>query len=188
MVTRVIKSINVNKKIPSRGHLIDQSIFIKQSPSEGDLVLVHRLQDIQNKNRIHVDVNGYGTQLREAEVLPEDPVKAASWTHRNVFAASNEVFIQDEDLDRSKQDVARASFYFDRPRGVMVTEGTVFIPLTMGGVTRDVPVNDDEKRVDLNIAEQQVAMMIERSDKGLFANSEKLYVFTESINSSDLVV
>lgn len=63
VVTRVIKSINVNKKIPSRGHLIDQSIFIKQSPSEGDLVLVHRLQDIQNKNRIHVDVNGYGTQL-----------------------------------------------------------------------------------------------------------------------------
>ena len=69
-----------------------------------------------------------------------------------------------------------------------MTEGTVFIPLTMGGVTRDVPVNDDEKRVDLNIAEQQVAMMIERSDKGLFANSEKLSVFTESINSSDLVV
>ena len=174
VVTRIIKSVNVNKKIASRGHLIDQSIILKDRVSEGDLVLVHRLQDIHNLNRIHVDLNGYGTQLREAEPIPENPTEAAAWAHRSHFAATNEVFIEDEDLDRSKQDVARASFYFDRPRGVMVTEGTVMIPLTMGGVTRDTPENEEEKRIDLNIVEQQVALMIERSNKGLFANSEKL--------------
>ena len=174
VITRIIKSVNVNKKIPSRGHLIDQSILIKQSISEGDLVLVHRLRNIHNQNRIHVDLNGRGSQIRVAETLPNDPTEAASWVHRNVFATTNEAFIQDEDLDPLKQDITRASLYFDRPRGVLVSEGSVFVPLTMGGVTRVVPVNEEEKRFDLNIAEQQVAMMIERSEKGLFANSEKL--------------
>ena len=82
VVTRVIKSINVNKKIASRGHFIDQSIIVSKPVPEGDLVLIHRLKDIHNQGRVHVDLNGRGMQVRQSEAIPVDAANVGSWLQR----------------------------------------------------------------------------------------------------------
>lgn len=82
VITRVIKSVNVNKKVASRGHLIDQSILLKDPIPEGDLVLIHRLKDIHNQCTVHVDVNGRGTRRVQTETMPSHTSELNSWIQR----------------------------------------------------------------------------------------------------------
>ena len=82
VITRVIKSVSVSKKTASRGHLIDQSILLSAPVSDGDLVLVSRLEDIHNNLRVHVDLNGRGMQVRQGEAIPSDETALADWASR----------------------------------------------------------------------------------------------------------
>ena len=91
VITRVIKSINVNKKIASRGHFIDQSILISKSIPEGDLVLIHRLKDIHNQGKVHVDVNGRGMQVRQSETMPVDLATVGQWLQRRYSCKSRDL-------------------------------------------------------------------------------------------------
>ena len=82
VITRVIKSVSVSKKTASRGHLIDQSILLSAPVSDGDLVLVSRLEDIHNNLRVHVDLNGRGMQVRQGEAIPSDETALEDWASR----------------------------------------------------------------------------------------------------------
>ena len=89
---------------------------------------------------------------------------------------ARQCFIQDEDLDHSKQDYSRATIFTQDPRGVFIGEGEIYLPLTAGGHSRgdEKPLEEGEKKYEMNVIEQQIAMIVERTDNGLFAISDKL--------------
>lgn len=174
-VTRFVRSIGVDKKITSRSHLLDCSFNIKKKPEEGELVAYVRLKDVHNRNLIHVTTNGMEYDLRQTQEVTGEPEK--DYFLKNVFPASSGVYIQDEDIDRTKGDIARISAFFSAPRGVTtMEEGSLVFPLTVGGKkSKPVEEEDEEFRMyDLNHDYQHIALSIQHSDKGLMAINEKM--------------
>lgn len=171
VTTRVAKSIGVDKKMDSRGHLLEVSVTVKNYPTDAVLVAYYRFKDIQNRGKIHVNPTGHSTVVRESEPLPNDPAADPTYLNRNVFAAGSFSFIQDEDLNPWKSNTARVTAFFRTARGVLTMEnGSMVFPLHARGV-----LEDGEKAAwDLDATEQELSFLVQYASNGVFSVGEKL--------------
>lgn len=171
VTTRVAKSIGVDKKMDSRGHLLEVSVTVKNYPTDAVLVAYYRFKDIQNRGKIHVNPTGHSTVVRESEPLPNDPAADPAYLNRNVFAAGSFSFIQDEDLNPWKSNTARVTAFFRTARGVLTMEnGSMVFPLHARGV-----LEDGEKAAwDLDATEQELSFLVQYANNGVFSVGEKL--------------
>lgn len=178
VVTRIPKSIGTNNRMASFGHLLDITFFIQGKSVDGDLVAVYSLPDIVNQNVLHYNLNGLGSNAQAIEPLPADPSQDGTYLLRNTFPAGSYAYIQDEDVDRTKADISRASFYFEYPHGIsLYAPGSVMIPLTVSGVKASAEVEgsiDEGKHYDLDRTRQNIGIYLERSENGLFAVNNKM--------------
>ena len=67
VTTRFAKSIGVDRKMDSRGHLLEVSVLVKNYPADAVLVAYYRFKDVQNRGKIHLNPTGHSTVVREAE-------------------------------------------------------------------------------------------------------------------------
>lgn len=186
VITRIPKSIGTNDRANSFGHLIDVSYLLQGKVVQGDLVAVYSLPDIVNQNVLHFNLNGLGSSAQKIDPLPDDPSKDNTYFLRNTYPAGSFAFIQDEDVDRTKSDIARASFYFEYPHGVsLYAPGSVMIPLTVSGVREEEqPATAAEgaetqekegKHYDLDRTAVNIGIYLERSKDGLFFINTKMW-------------
>ena len=178
-VTRFVRSIGIDKKGISRGHLLDCTINVKKKPNDGDLVLYFRLKDIHNQHIIHTEASGMEyVPIQTADYAePLDP----AYLEQNVVPATTGAYIQDEDVDRTKGDISRLSAYFTATRGITtMEEGSLVFPLTVTGIKSESKEEEEESeeeetpQYDMNRGFQQIAFSIQRSDKGIFTLNEKM--------------
>ena len=188
VVTRIPKSIGTNNRLASFGHLLDITFFIQGKSVEGDLVAVYSLPDIVNQNVLHYNLNGLGSNAQAVEPIPADPSQDGTYLLRNTFPAGSYAYIQDEDVDRTKADIARASFFFEYPHGIsLYAPGSVMIPLTVSGIKENAQAEQAEqaeqgaegsseegKHYDLDRTTQNIGIYLERSENGLFAVNNKM--------------
>ena len=171
VTTRLVKSIGVDKKTDSRGHMIEVSIDVKKYPADAVLVAYYRFKDIQNGGKIHVNPAGHNTVLREAEPMPANPADDPTYLNRNVFSAGSFSFIQDEDVNPLKSNTARVTAFFRTPRGVLTMEnGSMVFPLH----ARGVPETGEDTTWDLDATEQELSFMVQYATDGVFGVGEKL--------------
>lgn len=191
VVTRLPKSIGTTNRAASYGHLLDITFFIPGKCAVGDLVAVYSLPDIVNQNVLHYNLNGLGSNAQPVEPTPADPSQDGTYLLRNTFPAGSYAYIQDEDVDRTKADISRASFYFEYPHGVsLYAPGSVMIPLTVSGTGAKQPSAEaaetaetaesaesaeEGKHYDLDRTTQNLGIFLERSENGLFWVNNKMW-------------
>ena len=171
VMTRFAKSIGVDRKMDTRGHLLEVSYILKKIPQDGVLVAYYRFKDIQNKGRIRVDPIGRGSITRETEPIPADPASDPTYINRNVFSAGSFCSIQDEDIDKWKGNTARVTAFFKAPRGVLTMEsGSRVFPLNARGEGEQ----GAKVEWDLNEADQDLSFLVQYASDGLYSVGEKM--------------